>query len=329
MKKKTFKEFLAENPNFWEDVNLNLFTNTPTPTPKPSEYIDNKIAHSGDALAIHDAFMCGTTYTKEEIINKLKLNDTTQKIFFEGGIFLNYADSFGGDYELVATYLNEDKSALYFYTWGSDSYTCFGFFAISENNYSVESITTIDLYEDISKKQDKLVSGTNIKTINNQSLLGSGNIVVNKSSVGLGNVNNTSDANKPISTATQEALNTKQDTLVSGTNIKTINGYSLLGSGNIDIESGGGTSINIVELGQLQESGGTLTHELTNQIFTLAGTPVMFIGVFEAKKFTTSNIVLNSSTTLNILLFAYGSSIVTMQLTKSNGAYTITTTTNN
>lgn len=35
-------------------------------------------------------------------------------------------------------------------------------------------------------------------------------------------------------------LSTKQDTLVSGTNIKTINGSSLLGSGNIVIEGGGG-----------------------------------------------------------------------------------------
>lgn len=35
-------------------------------------------------------------------------------------------------------------------------------------------------------------------------------------------------------------LSTKQDTLVSGTNIKTINGASLLGPGNIVIEGGGG-----------------------------------------------------------------------------------------
>ena len=38
-------------------------------------------------------------------------------------------------------------------------------------------------------------------------------------------------------------LATKQDTLVSGTNIKTINNQSLLGSGNIDIQGGGGASI--------------------------------------------------------------------------------------
>jgi hypothetical protein len=53
----------------------------------------------------------------------------------------------------------------------------------------------------------------------------------------LNNVDNTSDANKPVSSATQSALNAKQDTLVSGTNIKTINGTSVLGSGNIAISS--------------------------------------------------------------------------------------------
>lgn len=42
---------------------------------------------------------------------------------------------------------------------------------------------------------------------------------------------------KSYATVTQ--LNTKQDTLQSGTNIKTINGQSILGNGNIEIKSGG------------------------------------------------------------------------------------------
>ena len=57
--------------------------------------------------------------------------------------------------------------------------------------------------------QPTLVSATNIKTINSNSLLGSGNIALTKSDVGLANVDNTSDANKPISTATQTALDLK------------------------------------------------------------------------------------------------------------------------
>jgi hypothetical protein len=58
-----------------------------------------------------------------------------------------------------------------------------------------------------------------------------------KTALALNNVDNTSDANKPISSATQTALDAKQDTLVSGTNIKTVNGTSVLGSGNIAISS--------------------------------------------------------------------------------------------
>ena len=64
-----------------------------------------------------------------------------------------------------------------------------------------------------------------------------GVVTLVKGDVGLGNVDNTSDANKPVSTATQTALNAKQTTLVSGTNIKTINGSSLLESGNLEILS--------------------------------------------------------------------------------------------
>jgi hypothetical protein len=60
---------------------------------------------------------------------------------------------------------------------------------------------------------------------------------LDKSAVGLSNVDNTSDVNKPVSTAQATAIGLKQDTLVSGTNIKTINGNSILGSGNLVISA--------------------------------------------------------------------------------------------
>ena len=41
----------------------------------------------------------------------------------------------------------------------------------------------------------------------------------------------------------QQSLSAKQDTLVSGTNIKTINNQSLLGSGNIAIQGGSGATV--------------------------------------------------------------------------------------
>lgn len=48
-------------------------------------------------------------------------------------------------------------------------------------------------------------------------------------------------ANYYTKTETDTALATKQATLVSGTNIKTINNESILGSGNIEIQGGGGS----------------------------------------------------------------------------------------
>ena len=149
----------------------------------------------------------------------------------------------------------------------------------------------------VSGKQDTLVSGENIKTINNQSLLGSGNIEIQgggetySAGEGIGidadniisvtgnyetiveltqaeydaltsydknttyvitdaqaiNMDNyvTTGAldsyytSAQTDTAISNATSGKQDTLVSGTNIKTINNQSLLGSGNIEIQGGG------------------------------------------------------------------------------------------
>ncbi len=116
-------------------------------------------------------------------------------------------------------------------------------------------------------KQDALVSGTNIKTLEGQSLLGSGNIDLSKSDVGLSNVDNTSDANKPISTATQTALNAKQDTLVSGTNIKTVNGNSLLGSGDLTI--GGAITTNLVYVSTTGNDSTGARNDLSKPFLTL------------------------------------------------------------
>jgi hypothetical protein len=78
--------------------------------------------------------------------------------------------------------------------------------------------------------QPTLVSATNIKTINGASVLGSGNLTVS-SAAAWGGITGTLSSQTDL----QSALNAKQDTLVSGTNIKTVNGNSLVGSGNVTI----------------------------------------------------------------------------------------------
>jgi hypothetical protein len=115
-------------------------------------------------------------------------------------------------------------------------------------------------------KQDTLVSGTNIKTINSTSLLGSGNVAVeptitattsadyyrgdktfatlNKAAVGLGNVDNTSDANKPVSTATQTALDAKTNKLIT-TNRQTASYTLVLSDADKLVEMNVGSANNL------------------------------------------------------------------------------------
>lgn len=104
----------------------------------------------------------------------------------------------------------------------------------------------------VADKQDTLVSSVNIKTINNQSMLGSGNIStpnttyseITEAEIEGGNGTTLRTitarrAKKIIDTAKEG----KQDTLVSGTNIRYINGYGLMGGGNVEL-TGEDISIN-------------------------------------------------------------------------------------
>lgn len=174
-----------------------------------------------------------------------------------------------------------------------------------------DSLKNYATKDEVNNKQDKLVSGDNIKTINGYSLLGSGNIAIGGGgSTDLSNYyTKTESDNKfqlkgdyitpdnidsylgtinqditELETSKQEAfqvnqplvfsrsgedlvldvnldnyvtdteLDDKQDKLISGTNIKTINGNSILGSGNIEISGTGDTTTVLI----IDESTSTL-----------------------------------------------------------------------
>lgn len=72
-----------------------------------------------------------------------------------------------------------------------------------------------------------------------------GDINISPANIGLGNVNNTSDANKPISTATQAALNAKQDALTAGDNVSiaTVNGVLTISATDTDTTYSAGTGL--------------------------------------------------------------------------------------
>lgn len=166
-----------------------------------------------------------------------------------------------------------------------------------------DKIDSLD--KEMATKQDLLVSGTNIKTINSQSLLGEGNIEIESgSNIPFLFINSTTHlsgdfaavknaiANKtpfelyyvnilgygdiaapevcfvsgeniqatfhfesttfnhtvvqttitPTGVSADTSYHSYQEQLVSGTNIKTINGESILGEGNLEISGSGGTT---------------------------------------------------------------------------------------
>lgn len=82
---------------------------------------------------------------------------------------------------------------------------------------------------------------------------------LNKTVVGLANVDNTADTAKPVSTAQAAAIAAKQATLVSGTNIRTVGGATLLGTGDVGtIGVGfGGTGATSMTAGRLPKGNGT------------------------------------------------------------------------
>ena len=118
----------------------------------------------------------------------------------------------------------------------------FGYYGDTINPMSNKDFVEIDWdYVDTHSmftKQDILVSGTNIKTINSQTLLGSGNIEIERVA-DYSSLNNIPSINNVLLLGNKDLNDFSiQPKLISGSNIKTINSQSILGNGNIEIEGG-------------------------------------------------------------------------------------------
>ena len=111
---------------------------------------------------------------------------------------------------------------------------------------------------------------------------------ITKSAIGLGNVDNTSDTSKPVSNATQIALDSKQATLVSGANIKTIEGQALLGSGNIDLSKSDIGLSNVDNTSDTNKPVSTATQTAINTASTSDRNRANHTGTQEAETVITS-----------------------------------------
>ena len=107
--------------------------------------------------------------------------------------------------EALPATLSPSDDGIYFVK--SRTSIVFKYYVVSKGRaYEIDAITVDKLNQALSVKFDK-PNGTNLQYIKGDGTYG----LMNKEAVGLGNVDNTSDLNKPISTATQLALDKKAD----------------------------------------------------------------------------------------------------------------------
>ena len=214
--------------------------------------VDDKVASKQDALTAGN----GITITKSE--NKTIISSTSPTVQAgEVGTADNYIYSAGsGNKNVISqietnsdvddTLKNPNYVPIKVTGWNGQGATGASTRILGATSERAGVMSAADKTKldgiDMTTKQDKLTSGENIKTINGESILGSGNLVI-----GSVDAYTKVEAVEKFATNTQvtqlnanvSALQTdKQDKLVSGTNIKTINGDSILGNGNLVIQSG-------------------------------------------------------------------------------------------
>ena len=220
---------------FIEDTNKIYAKGVYYPCPYTKEELDAKFEECNENIETFINSLKGSNNGLASLDSTGKVPASQLPSYVDDVLEYNNRSGFPGTGESGKIYIAKDTNLTY--RWSGSTYV-----EISQSLALGETSSTAYPGNKGKQNADNIASlqskTTNIDnyTVNGKKI--STNPTISKGDVGLGNVNNTSDANKPISTATQNALNQKQNTLVSGTNIKTINGTSILGSGNLEIQSG-------------------------------------------------------------------------------------------
>lgn len=143
------------------------------------------------------------------------------------------------------------------------------------NAYTDEAVQAMD-----DEKQNTLVSGENIKTVNGQTLLGDGDIIIGSGgTIPIDSSLRPSSENAVQNKVIWHALEGKQPRLVSGGNIKAVNGESILGAGDLTtpdtyLDSAEVKTVEVPVGDLLIESGTSNTdYTISNQTLSLSNVP--------------------------------------------------------
>ncbi len=131
------------------------------------------VNHTGDRIEIEvegDSVLAKTIYSKSNLVTSLAIDGREVRIeFIEGQLFLTAPE--GGMISL-------QSSAINLISRDGDLNSNL-FLAGDEAKLNNSDIINLEkLNEKLTKKQDTLVSGQNIKTVNGQSLIGQGNLII-------------------------------------------------------------------------------------------------------------------------------------------------------
>lgn len=209
------------------------------------------------------------TYIPSEYVTEQELDSrrfvTTE--YLQSKNYVTQGDLQFGDFNLDGYYTKYESDEMFVKKGevNMDEYATKYQVALKQDNLvSGQNIKTINgesilgegdiTFKQYDEKQDALVSGINIKTINGIDILGEGDIIITGSDAPdmTGYVTTTELNNRGYISeipdeyiteseleerkyATIESVEAKQERLVTGQNIKTINGKSLLGGGNLVI----------------------------------------------------------------------------------------------
>jgi hypothetical protein len=184
---------------------------------------------------------------------------------------------------------------------------------------------TSDAQTQINAKQDTLVSGTNIKTINSTSVLGSGNISVapasgiNATAIGTGSVDNTEFGYLDgVTSAIQTQIDSKQATITGGatsivsSNLTASRALASDGSGKVAV-----SSVTSTELGYLSGVTSAIQTQIdtkTNKLITANRQTASYTLVAsDADKLVEMNVASANNLTVPASTFSAGTQILLAQ----------------
>ena len=187
-------------------------------------------------------------YTKNQIVGLLN----------EGyEIHLKYNDNYFGNIKPIFVLSVYNNDYMYFTDVASTSVITYTYnFTTNTWSRSADYLVTDDIYDEIPTKTSDLTNDSGFLTehqdisgkvdkVNGKGLSTNDFTDTYKSNVDSNTTARHTHSNKSvlddISSSDISNWDSKQETLVSGTNIKTINNQSILGSGNITIQGGGGS----------------------------------------------------------------------------------------